>query len=391
MKRKLTALFVESAKCPPDKDRVYFWDASEPGFGLMVTAKGAKSWVIQYRHDGKAKRVTRKDFPPLAQARADARDALTKTKRGEDPHATVATETVADVCNSFLRLDGRKLRSRDHYRRLLERLVFPVIGGKPVGAVKKSMIVKMLNDIKAKKGGAKHNEGGEAMGKITFAVLSRILNWHAANSDDFTSPIVRGMASKTDVDGSRTRILSADELRSVWATCRLSDPFGAYVKFVLLTASRRMEAAAMRWDELDGDLWIIPGSRYKTKREHVVPLSNEALAVLANLPKIGPGRYVFTLNGETAMGGISNRKAAFDQQCGVMDWTLHDLRRTARTLMSKSGVPPYVAEKCLGHVVGAIERTYDRYAYLDEKRSAFDKLAKQVSSIVGENVVAIRA
>ena len=59
--------------------------------------------------------------------------------------------------------------------------------------------------------------------------------------------------------------------------------------------------------------------------------------------------------------------------------------------MSKSGVPPYVAEKCLGHVVGAIERTYDRYAYLDEKRSAFDKLAKQVSSIVGENVVAIRA
>jgi integrase len=391
MKRKLTAQFVESAKCPPDKDRVYFWDAGEPGFGLMVTAKGAKSWIIQYRHDGKAKRVTRKDFPPLARARADARDALTKTKRGEDPHTTVAIETVADVCNSFLRLDGRKLRSRDHYRRLLERLVFPVLGDKPVGAVKKSMIAKMLDDIKAGKGGAKHNEGGEAMGKITFAVVSRILNWHAARSDDFTSPIVRGMASKTSADGSRTRILSDDELRAVWTACRHSDPFGPYVKFVLLTASRRMEAAAMRWDELEGDLWIIPGSRYKTKREHVVPLSNEAMAVLASLPKIGPGRYAFTLNGGSAMGGISNRKAVFDQKCGVRDWNLHDLRRTARSLMSRSGVPPYVAEKCLGHVVGAVERTYDRHAYLEEKRSAFHKLATLVSSIAGENVAGLRA
>jgi integrase len=88
---------------------------------------------------------------------------------------------------------------------------------------------------------------------------------------------------------------------------------------------------------------------------------------------------VFTLTGATPMGGISNRKAAFDKRCGVKDWTLHDLRRTARSLMSRAKVAPYIAEKCLGHVAGAIERTYDRHAYLEEKRKAFAKLAGEVA------------
>ena len=68
--------------------------------------------------------------------------------------------------------------------------------------------------------------------------------------------------------------------------------------------------------------------------------------------------------------------------CGVTDWTLHDLRRTARSLMSRAKVAPYVAEKCLGHVAGAIERTYDRHAYLDEKREAFARLADEVAKAV---------
>ena len=143
----------------------------------------------------------------------------------------------------------------------------------------------------------------------------------------------------------------------------------------------------MMWAEVDGEagggaMWIIPGKRYKTKREHVVPLSGAAVDALASLPLIGPGKYVFTLTGATPMGGISNRKAVFDQRCGVKDWTLHDLRRTARSLMSRVGVAPYVAEKCLGHVSGAIERTYDRHAYLNEKREAFAKLADEVIRIV---------
>jgi integrase len=376
MKRTLTAKFVETATGPKDgKDRTFYWDSSEPGFGLMVTNRGVRSWCFQYRHAGKSRRITLNEFASLAEARKQAQEWRDKINKGVDPQSSAADgDTFAEVAKAFLRIEGRRLRSTGQYQRLLDRLVVPVLGKHPIGSIKRSMITAVLDSI------AETN--GEATAKLVLAVVRRVLNWHAARSDDFTSPIVRGMGPKTDGDGSRERILSDDELRRIWAASGRHEPFGAYVRFTLLTACRRMEAAAMTWAELEGDLWIVPGQRYKTKREHVVPLSRAAFDALASLPRIGPGKYVFTLTGATPMGGISNRKADFDKRCGVRDWTLHDLRRTARSLMSRVGVAPYVAEKCLGHVAGAIERTYDRHAYLDEKREAFAKLGDGVAKVV---------
>ena len=377
VKRPLTAKFVETAAGPKDgKDRIFYWDASEPGFALMVTNRGVRSWCFQYRHAGKSRRITLNGFASLAEARKQAQEWRDKLNKGADPQGRTPADgdTFAEVAKTFLRIEGRRLRSVGQYQRLLDRLVVPALGKQPVGSVKRSTITALLDSI------AQIN--GEATAKLVFAVVRRVLNWHAARSDDFTSPVVRGMGPKTESDGPRERILSDDELRRIWAASGRHEPFGAYVRFTLLTACRRMEAAAMTWPEVDGDLWIIPGRRYKTKREHVVPLSGAAVGALASLPRIGPRKYVFTLTGATPMGGISNRKAAFDQRCGVKDWTLHDLRRTARSLMSRAKVPPYIAEKCLGHVAGAIERTYDRHAYLDEKREAFTRLAEEVAQIV---------
>jgi integrase len=374
VKRSLTAKFVETAPGPEDgKDRAFYWDASEPGFGLMITNRGVKSWVFQYRHADRSRRITLKGFPSLADARKQAQEWRARLNKGTDPQRAYG-DTFADVAGAFLRTEGRRLRSSGQYQRLLDRLIVPALGKHPVGSIKRSMITTLLDGI------AETN--GAASAKLVLAIVRRVFNWHAARSDDFIPPIVRGMGPKTDGDGSRERILSDDELRRIWAASARHELFGAYVRFTLLTASRRMEAAAMTWPELEGDLWIIPGKRYKTKREHVAPLSGAALDALASLPRIGPGKYVFTLTGATPMGGISGRKAAFDKMCGVTDWTLHDLRRTARSLMSRAKVAPYVAEKCLGHVAGAIERTYDRHAYLDEKREAFAKLADEVAKAV---------
>jgi integrase len=374
VRRSLTAKFVETAPGPKDgADRVLYWDASAPGFGLMIMGGGRRSWVFQYRHAGKSRRITWRT-PSLAEARKQALEWRDRLDRGSDPQGKQAEDdTFAAVAKAFIRIEGRRLRSAGQYQRLLDRLVIPVLGTHPVGAIKRSELTAMLDNI------AETN--GEASAKLVLAVVRRVMNWHAARSDDFTSPVVRGMGPKTDGDGSRERILSDDELRRIWAASGRHEPFGAYVRFTLLTACRRMEAAAMTWAEVEGDLWIISGKRYKTKREHVVPLSGAALAALASLPRIGPGKYAFTLTGATPMGGISNRKADFDKRCGVKDWTLHDLRRTARSLMSRAKIAPYIAEKCLGHVAGAIERTYDRHAYLDEKREAFAKLAEEVVKI----------
>src|SRR5207247_7375410 len=130
----------------------------------------------------------------------------------------------------------------------------------------------------------------------TFAVLRTVLSWHAARSDDFHSPIVRGTAKAVGVKAPtrRERILDDDELRAVWrATEGATAPFAALVRFLLLTGARRSEALEMNWGELNGNGadWVLPASRNKVGRELVRPLSAAALTILGALPRIGD--YVF--------------------------------------------------------------------------------------------------
>jgi integrase len=159
----------------------------------------------------------------------------------------------------------------------------------------------------------------------------------------------------------------------------------------LLTATRRSEAADLRRSELSGNDWLIPAARYKTKSDFLIPLPGDARSLLASIPIVGRGEFVFTLNGETSIGGFSRWKLSFDDASGVRDWTIHDLRRTARSLMSRAGVPTDHAERALGHVLSGVRKTYDRHEYYAEKQRAFEGLAAQISRIVHpqENIVSL--
>jgi integrase len=217
-----------------------------------------------------------------------------------------------------------------------------------------------------------------------LAYLRRILNWHAARSDDYKTIIVRGLARTKAADLARDRILTDDELRSVWNAAKaLNNGFGPLVRFILLTASRRDEAARMRRSEIDGDIWTIPASRNKSKRDVAIPLSGAAQAILDGLPVIGDGGLVFTRDGERAIGGFSKFKKKLDEVSSVTGWRLHDLRRTARSLMSRADVDADIAERCLGHVINGVRGVYDRYSFLKEKRTAFEALAAEIKRIVG--------
>jgi integrase len=148
----------------------------------------------------------------------------------------------------------------------------------------------------------------------------------------------------------------------------------------------------MSRSEIKDGVWTIPGTRYKTRIDMVLPLSEPALRMLETLPRIGPDKYVFTRNGERAFGGLSSAKLKFDKACGVAGWVIHDLRRTARSLMSRAGVSSDIAEICLGHKLAGVRGVYDRHRYLEEKKRAFEALAALIERIVnppGENVVAI--
>jgi Phage integrase family len=197
---------------------------------------------------------------------------------------------------------------------------------------------------------------GSTMATQTLAIVRKIMNWHATRSDDYSSPVVRGMARTQRSEQARDRTLSDDEIRKVWAAD--NGVFSRYVRFLLLTAARRNEVSDMTWAEIDGGDWTLPAARNKTKVDLVRPLSRQAQAILDSLPKAGP--FVFTTNGATPISNFSNFKRQLDKASGTKGWTLHDLRRTARSLMSRAGVPSDHAERCLGHVIGGIRGTYDQ-------------------------------
>ena len=162
----------------------------------------------------------------------------------------------------------------------------------------------------------------------------------AKRDDKLTLPFIAGMTRTKPKERARTRTLTDDELRAIWrAADEINAPFAGLVRFLLLTAARRREAERLPWTEIDGAMWALAPGRSKTKGEVVRPLSAAALAILRPL-RFQPRRQA---GDRRDAGGLGE---GFDDASGVTGWTLHDLRRTARTLMSRAGVNADHAERC---------------------------------------------
>jgi integrase len=378
------------------------------GLYIVVHPSGRKSYAVRYRFNGEPRKLTLKAGITLKAARKEAADALYEVEKGRDPCATrrqgkqerrvVEASTFRVVAEQYLTLECGMRRAggkvtfagsmRTAARRLadLERLIFPVIGKRPIAEIRRSEIVALLDRIQL--------ENGPVMADRALAIVRSLMNWHVARSDDFRSPIVRGMTRSNPGQRARQRVLSDAELRAVWQTAgKTAPPFGALVQFLLLTAARRREAAHMTWAELSEAHWTLPASRNKAKVDLVRPLSTAAQDIIARLPRLAGCAFVFTSDGRRPFNSFSRAKVPFDAACGVAGWTLHDLRRTARSLMSRAGVNSDHAERCLGHVIGGVRGTYDRHEYHREKKQAFDALAALIRQIVdpAPNIVSIAA
>jgi integrase len=393
MKVKLTNSFVEKAACPIGKEYEIFWDLALESFGLKVTENGAKSFVFQYRASGTTRRQRWPIGLGLDKARKEARKAIGSVAAGGDPvlerrkEEDLAKNTFKSICDEYFRREGKRLRTKAAEAAALERLVYPTLGARPIESIKRSQITRLLDKIE--------DERGASMAEHVLAYVRKILRWHAARDDDFRSPIVAGMGRIRPSERARKRILNDDELRAVWKAAEASThPFGYLVRYILLTATRRSEAARMVDAELSGDDWVIPGSRYKNRLDHMVPLSKAARELLAKIPRVEGVPFIFTIGNAKAIAGFDHFKKTLDEESGVTGWTIHDLRRTSRSLLSRAGVDADHAERCLGHVIGGVRGIYDRHAYLDEKRHAFEALAAQIDRIVNPppaNVVDLRA
>jgi integrase len=403
MQTKLSAGFILSAPTPADgKDRVIYWDERRPGFGLMVTARGQRSYVFQYRNErGESRRASLSGTTKLPDAHKWADILQGDVAKGVDPVEKKRTEKVEQskrgkfktIAEEYLKREGHKIRSLPQRKIILTRLVYPEIGDKVAVKLKRSDIVALLDKVE--------DQNGAGMADAVLMVVRRICNWHAARDDDFRSPIVRGMSRTNPDERARSRKLDDDEIRAVWQAAEAIDQphglwmFGKLMQFILLTAVRRNEGARMDRAERSGADWLIPAARVKNKREFLIPLSKAAATLLDGLPVVGnPGAGpVFTSDGTRPLSGFGQFKPEFDKLCGVKDWTIHDLRRTARSLMSRGGVSPDHAERAIGHAIGGIRGVYDRHEFYDEKRHAFEVLAGQVELILNPpppNVIPLR-
>jgi integrase len=366
--RHLTDRFCAGAKPSDGEIQTDYFDAQVSGLALRVS-ETYKSWTLHYTLGGKRRRLTFGAYPSisLAAARTRADEAKAVIAEGRDPGA-IATETLQAICELYMAREGVKLRSADWRKGALERHVYPALGARPIAEIRRSEIVRLLDGIEER--------SGAPMADKTLAIIRKVMNWHATRSDDFLSPVVRGMARGNS--NARDRVLTDDELRAIWRTG--NGLFGSYLRFLLLTAARRNEAAQMTWAEIDGADWTLPAARNKTKLDLVRPLSAAARAILAELPR--RGEFVFSVDGSRPIRGFAKFKTAFDSASGTKGWTLHDCRRSARSLMSRAGVPTDHAERCLGHVIGGVRGVYDRHEYHREKAQAFEALAALIDRIV---------
>jgi integrase len=304
----LTDRFCAHAK-PGSSGRTDFFDSNVTGLALRVSETGSKSWSLHFTAlNGKRARITLGTWPgtSLAEARARAVEAKGEVDQGKDPRSLPGAASFRAVCEEYFERDGKKLRSKEWCEKALARLVYPRLGARLIGDIKRSEIIRLLDRIE--------DQNGPVMADRTLAIIRKVMNWHASRSDDFRSPIVRGMAKTKPKERERKRTLTDDEIRIVWEATA-EGTFGAYVRLLLLTAARRGEAAGAQWSEVVGRDWTIPSVRNeKTGEPHLIPLSTMALELVAGIVPIGGCDFIFSTDGVTAISGFSKFKRGLDER-----------------------------------------------------------------------------
>lgn len=413
------------------------WDETLKGFGCMVTDKGAKSYLIQYRIGGRGsptRRVTigRHGSPWTAErARDRAAELLEQVRRKIDPFQAEreAVETaralIADrertsaaaaklafgiIADGYIEQAKKSLRRWREQEAIIDRDLKPSFGNTPLPDISADDI----NDQLAKVAERSHS----ASLKAYVALRAIYAHAHGAHRKLFPkslSPFEEVV--RPEGGGKRNRHLSRNETRLMWVASKvLGWPFGPIYQLLLVTGMRLREVAEGRWSEIDLEekRWLLPGERTKNGEPHFVHLSPPAVAIIKEMPHIkceDGADFIFTTNSKTAVSGFSRAKARLNaamakinaeeaedkglEPQAIKPFVIHDTRRTFARGCQKGGTPPEVVERLLGHVSdvkSGLKGTYQTYEFEPERIEAMNKWADSLLSIAngGARVVMLR-
>jgi integrase len=370
------------------KSDVVYWDAGYPGFGVKVTPKGRKVFIVLYRTGGAGSRLRKYTIGPygrvtLHQARVAAQKVFAAKLEGRDPAAEKraakrrgVADRIEDLLESFIAQRLSQNRSGSEIARLLRREVGQTWGGRSVHEFSKRDVVELITAIEQR--------GAPVAANKLLKTVKTFLRWCVGRAILDQSP-AEGVPLPTK-EVARDRVLDDDELaRVILAARQMGGPYGGLVELLALTGQRREEVAGLQWEELDlaRRLWALPRSRTKNAKAHLVHLSEQSMAVLTRAE--GPGPYVFSLLGTKPFQEFSRTKRRLDELSGVTGWRLHDLRRTCVSGMARLGIAPHIADKILNHQAGTISgvaAVYQRHDFLAERRTAVEKWGAHIGGVL---------
>ncbi len=403
---KITRRSVDDLK-PGAKDEI-LWDSEMRGFGVKVTVKGTKTYLVQYRTGGRTAKTQRWTIGQdgiwsPSSAREKAAEILRQVGSGVDPRAEAKAQVAGEEA---LRLENERLEFKAYADRFLagygkpkwrprtytsaesnlRRWVVPVLSGKSLLAIGRRDVTAVLDGLP---------DASPALPRNIFALIRKLFSWAVERGDLARSPM-EGMTGP-DAVASRDRVLADHELVSIAATSEaLGRPFGNFFRLLIVTGQRRTEVAALCWSELDRARaeWAIPSQRSKNAERHVVPLNALAIVELDELaggshwPAKG---FVLTTSGRAPISGYSKAKKRLDRHLDldlpgqVAPWRIHDLRRTFATAMQRLGVRLEVTEALLNHVSGAtsgLVGVYQRHDWAPEKRAAMTAWGEHMTALI---------
>jgi integrase len=330
-------------------------------------------------------------FPPLllADAREKAKEELRKAAKGEDPAAQKAidrsSEAFQDLAADYLERYAKiKKKSWKEDKRIINNKLNPAIGNITARLVTRAQIRELLEKIAT---------SAPIEANRTLATARKIYNW-ALGQDLVEANPCHGIPAPGK-EHRRDRVLSEDEIKKFWKEFNKERPgTGATFKLRLITAQRGGEVFAIEWKELDLETawWTIPGEKSKNGLAHRVPLSCPAVKLFQDLrqrqlrskshknsPWVFPARQ-----GQGHLGTVQKSVERIRDQAKCEDFTAHDLRRTAASMMTGMGIPRLTVSKILNHVEPGVTAVYDRHSYDREKRDALEAWSKRLMAMISD-------
>jgi integrase len=364
-------------------------DGEIPGFGLRVTANDARAFTLTYTTDGRQRRLTIGAWPvwTATAARERAKELRRLIDRGEDPlgekESRREAPTFRQIADEYMEKHAAGKKSGHGDREYLERDVLPQWGSRKAADITRRDVIALIE--------AKAATAPVAANRL-LACVRKLFNWSIERDLLGANPCVQVKAPVRET--RRDRVLTEPEISLLWerlttpargkGEVRLTAGVNAAIRLILVTAQRPGECCQLEWSELDqAGWWSIPAQKAKNGLAHRVPMTKLALE---QLPERGASRWVFpSPRGDKPIqvNALSHATRLNLAALGLSNFHPHDLRRTAASLMTGSGIPRLTVKRILNHAESDVTAIYDRYSYDSEKRLALERWERELRRIVG--------